>query len=65
MAFQSEKIEKRMFIGLIKYDCNPFAVSSSNPPIIKIHVVASITVKASGHDAFLETLKPNVPKVLK
>lgn len=65
MAFQSEKIEKRMFIGLIKYDCKPFALPSSNPPIIKIHVVASIIVKASGHDAFLETLKANVPKVLK
>lgn len=54
-----------MFIGLIKYDCKPLALPSSNPPIIKIHVVASIIVKASGHDAFLETLKANVPKVLK
>ena len=30
-----------------------------------IHVLASITVKASEHYAFLEILKANVPKVLK
>ena len=29
-----------------------------------IHVLASITVKASEHDAFLEIFKANVPKVL-
>ena len=30
-----------------------------------IHVLASITVKASERDAFLEIFKANVPKVLK
>ena len=30
-----------------------------------IHVLASITVKASEHDAFLEIFKANIPKVLK
>jgi len=30
-----------------------------------IHVLASITVKASERDAFLEVFKTNVPKVLK
>ena len=30
-----------------------------------IHVLASITVKASERDAFLEIFKTNVPKVLK
>ena len=30
-----------------------------------IHVIASITVKASERDAFLEIFKANVPKVLK
>ena len=29
-----------------------------------IHVLASITVKASEHDAFLEIFKANIPKVL-
>ena len=29
-----------------------------------IHVLASITVKASEHDAFLEIFKANTPKVL-
>ena len=30
-----------------------------------IHVLASITVKASEHTAFLEIFKANIPKVLK
>ena len=30
-----------------------------------IHVLASITVKASEHDAFLKIFKANIPKVLK
>ena len=52
-----------MILVLFAYDFFPSQQLRQNR--IMIHVLASITVKASECDAFLQIFKANIPKVLK